>query len=73
MLDRKISAKKAWARLSERAESGEKFGFIAALGILYKSGILTRAQVVEHLNAARITREDLKRFREQTNCSAQGI
>jgi hypothetical protein len=73
MLTRNISAKKAWDRLSKRAESGEKFGFIACLGILYKSGVLSRGQVVEQLNRARITRQDLKRFREQTGCNVQSI
>ncbi len=63
---RHVSAKKAWARLSDRAERGEKFGFIACLGVLYKAGSLTRSQVVEHFNRAHITREDLQKFREHT-------
>jgi hypothetical protein len=61
---RHISAKRAWARISERAEHGEKFGFIACLGILYKGGLLTRGQVLERLKEARITRADLEKFRE---------
>lgn len=61
---RHISAKKAWARISERAERGEKFGFIACLGILYKGGFLTRGEVLEQLNQARISRADLVKFRE---------
>ena len=65
MESRFISAKKAWARLSERAERGEKFGFIACLGLLYKSGVLTRDQVLERLNEARITADDCRKFREQ--------
>jgi hypothetical protein len=71
MLNRQISAKKAWARLSERAECGEKFGFIACLGLLYKGGILTRAQVIEELNSARITRDDLRKFDAQRRDPAQ--
>jgi hypothetical protein len=67
MLHRQISAKKAWARLSERAECGEKFGFISALGLCYKAGILSRGQVVELLNSVQINRDDLRRFREQTS------
>jgi hypothetical protein len=66
---RHISAKKSWARLQERAEHGEKFGFIACLGLLYKSGQLTRQQVLERLNEAHITREDLQKFREHTKPS----
>jgi hypothetical protein len=61
-----ISAKKAWARLTERAERGEKFGFIACLSLLYKAQILTRGQVLEQLNLARVTRADLAKFREHT-------
>src|SRR4051812_44911744 len=71
MLNRQISAKKAWARLSERAESGEKFGFIACLGLLYKAGILTGAQVVEQLEASHISREDLAKFDAQRANSAE--
>jgi hypothetical protein len=63
---RHISAKKAWARISERAECGEKFGFIACLGILYKGGFLTRGVVLDRLKEARITRADLVKFREHT-------
>lgn len=66
MLHRQVSAKKAWARLSERAESGEKFGFISCVGLCYKLKILSRGQVVELLNSVHITRDDLLRFREQT-------
>jgi hypothetical protein len=61
---KQLSAKKAWSRLSERARLGEKFGFIGCLGLLYKSGALTREQVVKHLNEGKITREDLQRFRK---------
>jgi|ERR1035437_4077659 hypothetical protein len=66
-LRKQITAKKAWARLSERAESGETFGFIAALSLLYKSGVLKRGQVTEQLNLAHVTRDDLRKFREHTN------
>ena len=66
-LRKQVTAKKAWARLSERAESGETFGFIAALSLLYKSGVLNRGQVTEQLNLARVTRDDLRKFREHTN------
>lgn len=52
--------------MQERAEHGEKFGFIAAMGIMYKAGFLTRAQVLEQLKQNHITREDLQKFREQT-------
>ena len=40
-MDRRLSAKKAWARLRERAECGEKFGFMACIALLYKAGHLT--------------------------------
>ena len=66
-LRKQITAKKAWARLSERAESGETFGFIACLSLLYKTTILSRAQVIEQLNLAHVTRDDLRKFREHTN------
>jgi hypothetical protein len=66
MSNKHISAKKAWARISERAQLGEKFGFIACLGILYKGGFITRGDVVARLNDARITRGDLVKFREHT-------
>src|ERR1017187_2253278 len=66
-LRKQVTAKKAWARLSERAESGETFGFIAALSLLYKSGVLNRGQVTEQLNLAHVTRDDLRKFREHTN------
>jgi hypothetical protein len=65
-MNRRLSAKRAWSKLSERAECGEKFGFIACLALLYKSGALTRAQVVEKLNESHITRDDLVRFREHS-------
>jgi len=66
-LRKQVSAKKAWARLSERAESGETFGYVACLGFLYKMGVLTRGQVLEQLNLAHVTRDDLRKFREHTN------
>lgn len=66
---KQVSAKKAWAALSERARLGEKFGFIACLGLLYKSGRLTKAQVLEYLNQERISREDLRKFRAQSHPS----
>lgn len=65
------SAKKQWARLQDRAERGEKFGFIACLGVLYKAGKLTRAEVLEKLKESHITRDDLRKFREQIT-SADG-
>ena len=70
-MNRRLSAKRAWARLSERAECGERFGFIACIALLYKAGQLTRAQVVDALNEARITRDDLARFREHSSSSAR--
>lgn len=63
--DKQLTAKKAWGQLSERARLGEKFGQIAMLGLLYKSGKISRQEVIEALNLAGVTREDLKRFREQ--------
>lgn len=63
---RHTSAKKAWSKLQERAERGEKFGFIACLGLMYKSGHLTRQQVLDRLREGQITREDLRKFREHT-------
>ena len=65
-MNRRLSAKRAWARLSERAECGEKFGFIACIALLYKAGILTRAQAVDRLNESHISRADLARFREHS-------
>ena len=70
-MNRQISAKCAWARLSERAECAEKFGFIACLALLYKTNTLTRAQVVDRLNEAHITREDLIKFREHSTSSVR--
>jgi hypothetical protein len=64
-LQKSISAKKAWAALSEKARLGEKFGFIACLGLLYKSGIVNRQQVIDNLNAASVTPDDLRKFRER--------
>lgn len=64
-LFRQETAKRAWGKLQARAERGEKFGFIACLGVLYKSGKLTRAEVLEKLKESHITREDLRKFREQ--------
>jgi hypothetical protein len=63
-LEKQVTAKKAWATLSERARLGEKFGMIAMLGLLYKGGEISREQVVEKLNEAQVSREDLKKFRE---------
>lgn len=63
---RHVSAKRAWANLQERAEHGEKFGFIAAMGILYKGGTLTREQVLKLLQDNHITAADCRKFREQT-------
>ncbi len=70
-MNRRLSAKKAWARLSERAECGERFGFIACIALLYKAGHLTRAQVVEKLNESHITRADLVRFRKHSTSSVR--
>ena len=64
MLQKQISAKRAWSDLSDRARLGEKFSFIACLGLLMLSGELTRSEVVDKLNAAGITREDLIQFRQ---------
>ena len=72
-MNRRLSAKRAWARLSERAECGERFGFIACLALLYKTGCLTRAQVVDRLNEAHITREDLEKFRKHSSCNLRAI
>ena len=65
MLRKQVTAKRAWARMSERAEFGERFGFIACLSLLYKNGFISRAQVVESLNESHITRADLAKFREK--------
>jgi hypothetical protein len=62
MTKRHISAKRAWAQLSERAERGEKLGFIAALQLLFQCGMISRPQMIEKLNEARITRDDLAIF-----------
>ena len=67
---KQLSAKKAWARLSERVRSGETFGFISCLALLYKGGLLSKAELVEQLNAAGITKDDLKRFRERRQIPA---
>jgi hypothetical protein len=65
-MNRRLSAKRAWARFREGAEYGEKFGFIACIALLYKAGHLTRAQVVDRLNEPHITRDDLIKFREHS-------
>ncbi len=62
---KQLSAKKAFALVTERARRAENFALIATLGLLYKSGQLTRDQVVDKLNEARVTRDDLRKFREQ--------
>jgi hypothetical protein len=67
--NRHISAKRAFARVSERAEHGEKFGFIAAFQLLVRSGVLTREQVAQFMNDARITRDDLERFRKHVEAT----
>jgi hypothetical protein len=72
MSERHISAKKAWAQISERAQLGEKFGFIACLGILYKGGFLSRGQVLEQLKIAKISRDDLVKFREHSGDRQSG-
>lgn len=61
--ERHITAKRAWGEMAERARLGNSFGFIACLGLLYKSGTLSRAQVVDALNSAGITREELQKFK----------
>ena len=63
--EKQLSAKKAWAQLNERARLGDRFAKIAMLGLLLKSGHLTRAQVLEQLIAAGVTQEDLRKFRTQ--------
>lgn len=61
---KQVSAKQAWAEMTERARQGEKFGFIACLGLLYKSGKITRAEVLQLLREAHVQREDCRKFRE---------
>ena len=63
MLAKQISAKRAWADLSERARLGYAFGFISCLGLLYKSGGITKSEVVEKLVEAGISKDDLVKFR----------
>ncbi len=63
---RHISAKKAWGKLEERAVYGEKFGFIACIGVFLAAGKITRAEALAHLQDSHITREDLRKFREHT-------
>jgi hypothetical protein len=64
MLNKQITAKRAWADLSERARLGYKFGFISCLGLLYKSGEISRAEVIEKMVEAGITAEDCSRFKQ---------
>ena len=61
---RQLTAKRAWGQLSERARLGEKFGAIALMGLLLKTGLLSRTQVIEKLTEFGVTREDLRKFRE---------
>lgn len=52
--------------MEERAQHGEAFGFIAAIGLLYKAGTLSRERVKELFVENHITREDLQKFKKQT-------
>ena len=70
---RHVSAKRAWARLQERADYGERFGFIACLKLLYKTGALTREQLVKKVNEYHITREDLQKFDEHTRAHSSTL
>jgi hypothetical protein len=63
MLNKQITAKRAWADLSERARLGYKFGFISCLGLLYKSGEISRAEVIEKMLEAGISPDDCARFK----------
>jgi hypothetical protein len=63
MLNKQITAKRAWADLSERARLGYKFGFISCLGLLYKCGEITREGIIEKMVEAGITPEDCARFK----------
>jgi hypothetical protein len=40
------------------------------LALLYKGGLLSKAELVEQLNAAGITKYDLKQFRERRQIPA---
>jgi hypothetical protein len=62
---KQLSAKKAWSKLNERARPGEKFGKIAMVGLMFKSGFLSKPETVKLLNEAGVTRQDLQKFREQ--------
>jgi hypothetical protein len=60
---KQLSAKKAWSALKR---DRDKFAwlFIACQALLLKSGTVTRQQVIENLNVAGVTQDDLKKFRE---------
>ena len=68
---KELSSKRAWAALTEKAQRST-FAFIALLGLLYKSGSLTRSEVLEKLKAAGIGRDDLQRWRDRGEDSGDG-
>lgn len=48
---------------------GLVFVIALCIGVLYKAGKLTRAEVLEKLKESHITRDDLRKFREQITAS----
>ena len=70
---KQVSAKKAWANLAEKARLGQKFGFIACLGLLYKAGKLSRGEVLEALKDGHVTRQDLASFRHTIGTDDPGV
>lgn len=73
MENRHITAKKAWGKMAERARLGHRFGFIAYLGLLYRSGTLSRDQVRDVLNDAGVTREELEAYRAHAGTETKEI
>jgi len=61
---RHISAKRAWAEMSERARLGHALGFIDAIGLLFSQGLISRAQVIELFRSRDITKADLIAYRK---------
>ena len=60
---RRLTAKRLYADLSERARLGEVFGFLTCILFLFKSGYLTRDQAQRIVDERGISESDRARFR----------
>jgi hypothetical protein len=63
---------KALALQAKSEGRREIFAFIGALGLCYKANFLTKQQVADILNQAKVTREELRSFREQSSRCLHG-